>query len=84
MKIMEVLMNLQGTHLEDDDPTTSYLLQVHLILKRSKQYFMLILEHDLTFLLLSMSSHFGIETGLVLSRHGLDYANVWARISSPT
>lgn len=26
-QVMEVLMNLQGSHLEDDDPTTSYMLQ---------------------------------------------------------
>lgn len=26
-QVMEVLMNLQGTQLEDDDPTTSYMLQ---------------------------------------------------------
>ncbi|KAH7372426.1 hypothetical protein KP509_17G003600 [Ceratopteris richardii] len=26
-QVMEVLLNLQGSHLEDDDPTTSYMLQ---------------------------------------------------------
>lgn len=27
-KVMEVLMSLQGSQMEADDPTTSYMLQV--------------------------------------------------------
>lgn len=27
-KVMEVLMSLQGSQMETDDPTTSYMLQV--------------------------------------------------------
>lgn len=31
-KVMEVLMSLQGSQMENDDPTTSYMLQVCLYL----------------------------------------------------
>jgi hypothetical protein len=51
VKIMEVLMSLQGTHLEDDDPTTSYLLQVQSISKRSELYsYHQFSKYDLIFL----------------------------------
>lgn len=37
LKVMEVLMSLQGSQLETDDPTTSYMLQVCFVnLKWSK------------------------------------------------
>ena len=30
-KVMEVLMSLQGSQMDTDDPTTSYMLQVYVL-----------------------------------------------------
>lgn len=39
-QVMEVLMSLQGSQMETDDPTTSYMLQVwvHFLIPQNRIY----------------------------------------------
>lgn len=66
-------MSLQGSQMENDDPTTSYMLQVCIYTERKYAGY--------------LYSHFNAQAlsrvnCLIYCRHGPDSANVWDRISS--
>jgi len=69
---MEVLMTLQGSQMEADDPITSYMLQVCLNLKPCSQFFW------------QFNFFFSFDLSVRLCRHGQDCVNALVRISYHT
>lgn len=68
---MDVLMSLQVSQMETDDPTTSYMLQVsHVALDDE--------ELECIYMLCTFSV---TMASFFYSRHGLDFASAWDRIS---